>query len=164
MELVCNVVEQLSTEELERISQEPRARAIVRATLERLKRKGMEGQDLADLESVEKILEITRPVHGSWSLEVYEEPRPCLYDKMVACGYSLGDMKRIFGENTRIMSKISFGRLRFHDYEVEKLTELFNLTAREREYYFYRGTIENPIWEPVRGRVMHLPYRKGALH
>lgn len=67
---------------------------------------------------------------------------PVLYERMQECGYTLGDMKKLFGSNTHIMSKISFGRLRFTDKEAEKLTDLFQLTEEEREKYFWKGLIK----------------------
>ena len=67
---------------------------------------------------------------------------PVLYDRMKECGFSLSGIKALFGDKTRIMSKISYGNERFTDYEAEKLTELFQLTEEEQRKYFWRGIIQ----------------------
>ncbi len=67
---------------------------------------------------------------------------PTLYKRMVECGYSLDDIKKLFGEKSHIKAKIAFGNERFTDIEAEKLTELFHLDEKERGVYFWRGIIE----------------------
>ena len=67
---------------------------------------------------------------------------PTLYDKMVENGYSLEEIKKLFGENTHVMAKIRFGRQRFTAEEAEKLSELFHLSEKERGVFFWRGIIE----------------------
>lgn len=67
---------------------------------------------------------------------------PVLYDRMVECGFTVADIKSLFGDNSRIMGKIKYGGQRFTDIEAEKLTELFHLTEQERGVFFRKGLIK----------------------
>ena len=67
---------------------------------------------------------------------------PVLYDRMIESGYTIEDIKRLFGANTRIKAKITYGNQRFTDKEAERLTDLFQLTEEERGKFFWKGLIK----------------------